>query len=246
MQLLKKLKRLKCSISANRIKTAFEILVAISTIVSMVLVFFTLREMQIARDRSYAPKLVIEDKDVSIAWSSSNETDSSSMANPYVSDDEMINPLSVRIKCYNIGVGVAQDIQLHFPVNNFENLFNYLETQFPNNDYKYEQFGNMVWYTIDGVGFGIPATPNFSKVYLLPNAEETFEFGLSFYLDIVREIYVKSGTGVLGIPNIQLIVSYKDIQGKLYEENILLGIENIIMGSDENGNGYATYRIFMN
>ncbi|GHU83883.1 hypothetical protein FACS1894196_4490 [Clostridia bacterium] len=42
-----KLKKLTSTLSASRIETIFEVLIAVSTIIGMFLVYFTLREMEI-------------------------------------------------------------------------------------------------------------------------------------------------------------------------------------------------------
>lgn len=59
-------KGIKCILEWKHWKTALETTVAISTIASLLVVFWTLQEMQIQRDRAYSPCIVIEDKQVPI------------------------------------------------------------------------------------------------------------------------------------------------------------------------------------
>lgn len=49
-------------------KPALDTAVAVSTVATLLVVFWTLKEMQIQRDRAYSPFIIIEDMQVHIDW----------------------------------------------------------------------------------------------------------------------------------------------------------------------------------
>ena len=98
-------------------KATLEAFVAVSAIISTLLVYFTLREMQIARDNTYAPCLIIEDSKVNIRWDGPGVvSQTKDEINPLMSDGETENPLVVPFHVKNIGIGIAKNVHIEINV----------------------------------------------------------------------------------------------------------------------------------
>ena len=84
------------------------------------------------------------------------------------------------------------------------------------------------------------------KVFLLPNAEEIFDFVIPVqYTRLLQQIYTVRGAEHITIPNFKIIVSYTDVQGVKYVNPISLHIEDQFILENVDGSGYATYQIIM-
>lgn len=230
-------------------KTLVDTCVALSTIVTLLVVFWTLQEMQIQRDRAYAPFIVIEDTQAHIAWkgiSSDNSADTPVRENPLVKDGDAVNSIVISVNVRNIGVGVAKNIRI--TINSENLLYDMVETLNQKTRYDppgYELFEDGGLYFDNwGVITSSQKVNIIEKLFLLPNNEESFPISLPpIYTDIIREFYVNSLDDMLGSYPLTVNVSYQDIQEKNYHIKIKLYVERLHLGYGNDGSGNATYKI---
>ena len=231
-------------------RTVLDILVSLSTIVSLLVVYGTLREMQIQRDKAYSPLIVIEDTQVHIDWNGNAKDDLVSepaSINPLVKDGDVVNPIMVKVNALNIGIGVANKIQVTI---NLEELFYDMVEELNKNSHsdslRYElNRDDNILYFFDGTkSLGSNEKINSVKLYLLPNAEENYTIGIPPLLNsIVKEFFVQGIQSSLKNYSFTLNVTYQDIQGKDYSSEIELYCEPLLSSYEADGSGYATYQI---
>ncbi len=231
-------------------KCALDTAVALSTIASMLLVFWTLKEMQIQRDRAYSPLIVIGDTRVHIDWNGITSDDGVSEhvdENPLVEDGDTVNPMMVSANARNIGVGVAKKI--HITINIEKLLYEMVEDlnnniQHESLRYKLLKDGEILYLSNGTESLGSSQIMYLDKLYLLPNAEESFIMVIPPLLtSLVREFYIEGLQELLENYSFIVNVSYQDIQEKEYTTEIRMFFEPFISAHGSDGSGYATYQI---
>ena len=223
------------------IKTSIDIGASLATIISVIIVLLTLHEMQIQRNNAYMPDIIFETTRVNLAWGNTESLD-----NPYVSSNDVINPSTITIPSRNIGVGVARQITYSIDVSTFIELIDLLIVLDNEHEYVYSQNGNQFVITVDGMDIMFSAKYETEKVFLLPNAEEVFDFVIPVqYTKLLQQIYTARGAEYVSIPDIKGTISYTDVQGVKYIKPILLHIEDQYILEAVDGSGCATYQITM-
>lgn len=221
------------------IKTSIEIITNIATIISVIMVLFTLLEMQVQRNNAYRPYIVFESVQVDVAWG-----DTENIENAFAESDDSFNPGIITIPTRNIGVGVAKQITYSIDKSNFIawlDLLNELDTE---NEYSYSQNGNQLIVKTNSSEIAFSGNYEMTKVFLLPNAEEIFDFVIPIhYTRLLQGIYSVRGAERVDIPDIEVFISFSDVQGVKYTRQIFLSINDIYIFEDSDGNGLASYKI---
>lgn len=153
----------------------------------------------------------------------------------------------IRFSTRNIGVGVAKKIIYEIDYSNYIRWIDFYNELNPNNKYIYEINKNMLHISKDGISMGF--SPNFKteKLFLLPNAEEKYEFVLpAQYTMLLQEIYKSFNEHIKEIPDIEVKVSYFDVQGILYEETVYLSVETLLYINNGEEERSVMYQINMN
>ncbi len=216
-------------------------LVSISSIISVILVFITLKEMQIQRDNTYLPNIIFETKQVDLVWGNQEYIHE----NPFIISTENVNPTSIEIGSLNIGVGVAQNICFSFSESSFTDLLELLIALDTENKYSYKTSKNSMEIKVNDKTT-IYSSSETKKPFLLPNAEEKFSIYIPFhYTKLINRIYEIGNGELIDMPDIQLNIIFNDIQGKQYNELVFLAIKPLYLVSDMNGNGSLSYQIIM-
>lgn len=218
-----------------------KILADFATIISVIVIIFTLSEMQIQRNNAYMPQIIFEPVQVDISWGNTAD-----LVNPLANANGIVNPTSVKIPSRNIGVGVAKQITYSIDISTFYDWFNLLKELDKENSYTLVQKDNQVVVTINDRNIMFPVKLEENKVFLLPNAEEVFDLVIPMqYISLLQAIYSVHGDEFPDIPDIKLSVSYTDVQGVKYNKQVSLIIMSLYMVEDSNGNGLASYQITM-
>ena len=209
----------------------FDILGTVVALIAAIISLVTLFEMKIQRNNAYMPTIVFESVEV--------EAD--------LSDNEQVDMLDgIRFTTRNIGVGVAKKITYEVDSSNYVRWIELYNVLNPENQYSYEVGKNLLFLTRDDVSMGFSANNKVEKLFLLPNAEEAYEFVLpSQYKMLLHEIYKCSDVGMLDIPDIEVKVSYSDVQGVQYEEIVYLSVKTLFFSSDGEDEKSVMYRINM-
>jgi hypothetical protein len=182
----------------------------------------------------------------------------SSCAFPLKESDEE-NPRWIRLNCLNIGVGVAKNIRFSFSPLNMERWLSYLKIEFPEKDYDWgysnggtttfsnlDKNGNILVYKLNGAEYGVSKNNVGKFLFFLPEADVSYDLTIPMgYLDVIREIYINEKTGNINIDPIIINIEYDDVQGRHYEQELCMNINNLILSLESDGFGYATYTISM-
>jgi len=99
-------------------KALLDTAVALSTVFTLIIVFWTLKEMQIQRDRAYAPFIIVENTQVHVAWSGYPSDGTPVKKNPFINEDDIENSLFISLNIRNIGVEVAKNICISINIEN--------------------------------------------------------------------------------------------------------------------------------
>lgn len=242
--------KIKPLMKSEHFKTCVEGVVAIATILATVAALVavsiandTLKEMQIERDHSYQPCLVFEDKQIDITW---GDQDVLAQKNPMVSPDETENPLGIKIKALNIGVGVAKNIKILFKMDTLDKWITLLQKERPEKEYSHRISSEGLEVILDGKKTTYSTHVQSTKLYLLPNAEESFEVILPIeYSSVIHKIYEEFQIGRDDLAPIETVIEFEDIQGKSYSQDVSFAVQTLFLTSDGKENGYASYRIIM-
>lgn len=160
-------------------------------------------------------------------------------------DDYYENELGYRPELmpdvYNIGVGTAKDIQISISTESCHNAINAFneKTKYCDAIYSTGHHGDIInFYSEDDpdnpivyFGSSLHSTFYFQETvempYLLPNASESNKYPLpivyyglidALILDLKNAEYNPWGEGLPSIPDIEILISYSDVQGIIYQE----------------------------
>lgn len=227
----------------DSIRFWIEILTGFSTVVSAIIVVLTLYEMQVQRNNAYMPDIIFETVSVNVSWGDSeklNDYDS------IVGEATEVNPSSVHIPVRNIGVGVAKKISFTISDENFISWLSLFNKLNPESQYTYTKNGSMLSVFNGNTQISFNSDYRDEKTFLLPNAEEIYEFTIPMqYTILLQKIFSTRNAEPVDIPDLEIWVSFEDVQGVTYDKAISLAIEDYFFTQDSDGNGMATYQIVM-
>lgn len=204
------------------------------SMVSILLVFFTLQEMKQERNIAYQPDLVLGTSSVGMIWDETgeliSEDDQTVFSLDYYEDENTYNNTTAYLKLYNIGSGNAKNLTVEWDFKEDIPLFVDILNSNPNIeasiDPPNEIKENYSLCFANKAGYGFPCK-NIKIDYLLNNAQhyEMIELPL-VYETIYRLLSVHYANGEnfglladqWSIPPIHLLVSYSDVQGKFYSK----------------------------
>jgi len=184
------------------------------TLISLLLIFFTLVEMQTQRNAAYMPYIVAEFNDtVKMSW---NGIDGLSFSNAPEYDN--IHP-PIYFDVYNIGDGIAKNVQFQWMDNNIVRLSEYINDN--STDFHVNLGGQMPRISAYGIeASGKVFERNLNYSFLSTGNYEPYKINVPYnYLLCYKFMQVAS---LDEYPEIHLKVSYEDIQGKAYEQILVI------------------------
>lgn len=204
----------------------FDIVGTVVALAAVIVSLVTLYEMKIQRNNAYMPTIVFETVEV----------------NTFPSGGEYDN---IIFSTRNIGVGVAKKITYTMDYSNLIRWLEYYNGLNPDHPYDYQIKDDVFQIIMDGQKLGFSAIEKSEKLFLLPNAEESYEFILPpQYTFLLHEIYKHSKVGEINIPDLQVEVSYSDVQNVEYKETITLAVKTFSLLNTEKEHG-VSYQIYM-
>lgn len=242
------IKHMKSSMSflrnnKSKIKFVSEIIASFASVVSAIIVVLTLNEMQIQRNNAYMPDVVFEPVTVNVSWGDPAELDDSISR---TGDVPETNPTLVRIPVRNIGVGVAKKLTFTIDADNYFSWISEFNELNPDTPYTYKQNGDLLIISNGSLHNEFNATYHNEKTFLLPNAEETYEITLPIqYTKLLHHFYETQRGQPFTVSDLEINVSFEDVQGIKYDKVISLTIQPSFSFCDANGNGLAAYEISM-
>ena len=223
-----------CKTILKAIKIVTEIIVCICTALTLILVYETLREMQTERNNAYMPTIVV-----------TNSEDTKFAEN---SKSKLSVPADVSecLTLKNIGCWSAVGIEVTLDCENYIGLVGLLNNTDKNNTYEFEKYNtDRFFLTVNDSKMQETSVDKYNKVYLLPNANESW----NIYLDPVYMTLLNKALslGNLGDdkPITYLTIKYKDIQGKEYNKRIALECNNLMIKYKTDGLSDGIYHFSM-
>lgn len=197
-------------------------------IVSLLLVFATLVEMQKQRDNSYMPQIVAECSDeVGITWSNKHDI-------LYISDDEKKSSRYKQfyLDIYNIGVGVAKNLQFEWVSENMDLFAECINSNSKN--YYLESKNGIFNLQTEGVVTGGSEFEKVNKLsFLASSNDEPYRMIFPHQYLLCYKVMLMDQLNTF--PQLQLKISYEDIQNKSYEQilNIRMEPQTLFSSSED-------------
>lgn len=228
------MKSIKESISELSTDNKISIIGHILTLISLLLVFLTLLEMQIQRNRAYMPQIVAESQgEIIMNWKSKSDF-------LYLNDKEVGSHAydDITLDFYNIGTGTAKNIQFEWDDSNIENLTKNINNNSNNFTIYFNDDKRLVIKSIDtemGLG-GIDLTETTKLNFLASQNDKSYKIKVPReYLVCIKAMLIDQKQDIL--PSLKLNVYYEDIQGKKYEQKFFVNLEfNQLLSSSGNDN----------
>ena len=226
------------------IKFYCEILTAIVSVISVIMVFLTLHEMQVQRNNAYKPDIIFETSSVAFSLGDPEKIDS---YDNIINSDTSLNPASINIPIRNIGAGIAKNLSLTITSDSYSSWLSLLDELNSEKNYSFTKEGNRMIVSDGSKVVSLAANYTVKKTFLLANAEEKYEFILpEHYTALLREMVQTKKQAMADIPNLEILISFEDVQGISYNKKVSLAIKEDFSVLDSENNGLATYKICMN
>jgi len=196
----------------------------------------TLNEMQLQRLMAYRPHIVLSPIHVGTAWGDFDYYD-------FIEHLDFFNVIGISMETLNIGTGTAKNIRISFDMEVLYEWIYIIQKHRPDSEYSlYISYNNRRYMVIDGQEM-INSHMSQSSVSLSPNTNETLELFLPIDIPIILTRIFKYGLSNdfynANLP-IRILIEFEDIQGKSYQQEILLAIQPRWLASTTDG-GFASY-----
>lgn len=213
------------------------------SIISTLLVLFTLFEMQAERNATYLPDISLSNTKVAISWDKNGlpciTQEAKDITAKIADEDTIINKLP-HMKVYNIGVGTAKNIS--FTWENQKNMKAYIDFLNSCNDIDISFDENMLYIKTPAINQGIGGSYISQYDFLLNSTQEfeTLALPLSYYT-LIKEAYIRTNNEK--IPILYLSVSYSDVQGKSYNKTIQINADISFLTKNPDGSGFCIFTL---
>jgi len=201
------------------------------TLLSLLFVFLTLKEMQIQRDRAYMPQIVADCKDnIELKWT--NQSDF-----VYLNSDDQ-DFVQTYLDIYNIGVGIAKNIEFEWGDSNLSDLNEIINNN--TKDISVNLINQKLFVKSSMKEFGgLELEKKDTLNFLASSSEKSYKLKIPYaYLVCYKIMLIEQ---IKDIPPLSLNISYKDIQGKSYKQSIHI-TPQIIMLLSESGSRYEDFQ----
>lgn len=259
--LITKGKSILDSIRKVSLSDSINIIMAILTFISVILVGKTLSEMQKARDAAYHPCIVMNpieekaewDKDGDLLWLKEKTRSIESTfekGEDGVIHGEMrfpmylFNPSSLlKYSVVNIGVGAATEIHFEWFENNSQSLYQYFCSQ----DVTYKEFftdgEKSDLFECNDTLFVLDKAKTYSLMYMEQEARKTYDLYFPAQYSILSGMIMKNyRQDTKPLPFLLLNIKFKDIQNKSFQEIVAISLTMIEKNENPDGSGSVTYQ----
>lgn len=217
------------------------------SIISILLVYFTLLEMQVARNNAYLPDIYFNKTSFAITWDSNGYPDFDCL------DDELLQAFCQEtnyidrppiIEIENIGMGTAKNIHLEWThPSNMQALTNCFDTINATPPFTYEINEFFTVITINEKTILCTSKPSLDIAYMKNESQnDSICFPLE-YLLCIRHICRNYGNDGIALPDIKIKLHYYDIQGKEYRIEKTIRIQLSILTLNPDNSGCASFNL---
>lgn len=235
------------------------IIMAVLTFLSLIIVALTLHEMKVERNATYKPRVLLNPTEVSFSWDSDGNEErtnisESTSSNFEIDENGNINgsisiPLSYltdykaeTFDVVNLGVGNARDVVFEWHEENITKLNDFLIECDPTKK-DFLKIDKSAVFDIDGSMIMTNLPSNYRVMYMIANAQETYKLTLPMSYSILIHEIIKTGPHDKELPFLLLTAKYFDVQDKEHMNLFLIKIEPMFFSSDETGAGEAIYQL---
>ena len=239
-----------------------DIIMALLTLISVVLVGKTLTEMQIARDAAYHPCIVMNpikekaewDKEGDLLWLKDKTRSIESTYEEEGEDGEIygtmklplfiFNPSSlIKYSAVNIGVGAATEIQFVWHDENSQTLYKYLCSQDEKNKEFFVDGEKSDLFQCQETQFVLDKAKTYSLMFMEQEARDTYDLYFPVQYSILSGMIMKNyASGTEPLPIMLLTIQFKDIQNKTFQETIAITLTMVERNDNTDGSGNVTYQ----
>ena len=234
------------------------IVLAVISFVSLVLVGVTVHEMIVDRKSAYRPTILINPIELEFSWDANGKEEwvVSSKVESSQSYDEngaltgtVSVPMTIlpndgleKFSAVNVGVGIAKEVVFEWGTKNAQDLNDFL-VQCDSTKKDFFQMKESASFSYEE-GLVITDIPNNTRLmYMLADAEETYSMYLPSVYSLLIHETIKTNNHNNKFPPLLLSASFYDIQGNKYTEVFLIQIQKTFYEEDETGAGKARYRL---
>ena len=221
------------------IKNGMDVIMTIATVISVVLVYYTLEEMKTERQNAYRPYIQFDTISYVIQTSDDMEDFEKVEGLTVYNSDPKIKEMNLTpeliLNTKNIGVGTAKDISISISRESSLNAINAFNDTSAYSDIVccegiHGYFAEFSDGTFDGALY---FENEVDIAYLLPNAQDEFEYSLpTVYYTLIEalrieyeHVYYDPFTIGIRIPDIEIFITYSDVQGIVYTEKAYIHTE---------------------
>lgn len=226
------------------------------SIISVLLVFVTLLEMQMERIQTYKPFIVLEAGTGGCTYElneGENAENQFAVFTANYSDTSMSGDVKIPIR--NIGMGVANKLEMVFTIDFSANSKRYFLFEDEYQAFSLDHYEDNNEIVVDSTymtnntflnahDIEVKEEPLYYQSFILPNNQETLYVKLPIdYLAAVRHYFAYSHD--IDIPPLYLTIKYEDIQGVRYSQKFYLALSTQFQPSINNENDeYTLYYTF--
>lgn len=224
----------------------------ILSIISTLLVFVTLLEMQTERIQTYKPFIVLETATGGCTFQINEDENAShqfAVFSRNLSDVSMSGDVKIPIK--NIGVGVANNLEMVFSIDFSANSKRYFQFEKEYPAFSLEDFRGHNEIAVDRrymesnsflSSRDLDATNErlHYQSFILPNNQETLYVRLPVdYLSAIQQYIAFSQD--IDVPPLYLTVKYEDVQGVRYSQKFFIAISSQYTTGSDSGKYVLNY-----
>lgn len=211
------------------------------SVISTMIVLFTLFEMQEERNATYLPDISLSKTEVAMIWNKEKilaiDKDYEDTITKMAEENTVVNRLP-QMKIYNLGVGAAKNISFHWEndknVRQFQKVLNNCD------DVEVSCIQDLVVIKRPGMESESWILGDEHIDFLLNSTKEYDTlFFPQYYYDLIQEIYLRTDGNQ--VPPLYLSMSFQDVQGKVYTREIKVCANISFKYIDSDGSGCCIF-----
>lgn len=214
------------------------LIVPFATILSVLLTYFTLREMKEERESAYRPNIQFNSVEFIFQISEDMELSPQVENCPIYTADEYGNAdyhFKLNLEARNIGVGTAKDVIISITEESSFKAIEEFNIQSTYCDMKYDKGIHGYWMEYSNKTYAdlLQFEDTYEVPYILPNAEDVRDYELpDVYYCLInamriehQNVYYDPFSESIMIPDIEIEIEYSDVQGVQYKEKAYIHTE---------------------
>lgn len=237
-------------------------IMAFFTLISLILLWYSIVEMKRDRDAAYRPSLLMNPIEYTITWNDKGEEEWLSSSKPQkegsvniLEDGKVHVSLEIpvilfredgleTISIVNVGVGAAKNIVFRWNRNNIDSL----QKQLLEIDSSRKDFCSVdknITFTINKHIVAADMPKDYRLMYMLADAKQTYTIPIpTSYTILIHEIFKAAKEKEKDtIAHFTLEIEYTDVQGKRFSDTCFIFAKKVFSKDDLNNKNCVTYQL---